>query len=67
MLQEHRTLLEPLIAAFIREHDNDPKQCLAALSSITSIKKELDGLKDPDVTLTLCEIQDVSTPISAVP
>jgi len=59
---EHRQMLEPLVTAYLKQYDNDPKQCLAALSSITSIKAELDKLQDPDLTLSLNDLSAFNAP-----
>ena len=58
MQAEHRKMLEPLVTAFLQQYDNDPKQCLAALSSITSIEADLDQLRDPDLTLSFQQVSE---------
>src|SRR5437899_3121034 len=43
---EHRQLLEAMVAAHIQQHGNDPQQCLAALSSASAIRRELERIAD---------------------
>ena len=51
---EHRQLLEPLVEAHIRQHGDDPQQCLASISSFDALRSELAGLRDEQI--------DASTP-----
>ena len=50
---EHRDLLEPLVAAHLKRHDNDAEKSLAALSSVVSVQRDLGQLADPDVAASL--------------
>lgn len=45
----HRDLLEPLVAAHIREHGNDPQQSLAAISSARSLSVHLEAIADAEI------------------
>ena len=56
MQLEHRNILEPLIEAYLKQNDNDPMQCMAALSSLTSIKADLDQFKDPELTVSFQQV-----------
>ena len=40
---EDRSALEPLIAAHVRRHGSDPQQSLAAISSVDSLRRDLNG------------------------
>jgi serine/threonine protein kinase len=41
---QHLALLEPLVQAHIEAHNNDPQQSLASLSSVSSVRDELESL-----------------------
>jgi serine/threonine protein kinase len=41
---QHLSLLEPLVQAHIEAHHNDPQQSLASLSSVSSVRDELESL-----------------------
>jgi tetratricopeptide (TPR) repeat protein len=41
---QHLALLEPLVQAHIEAHHNDPQQSLAAISSVSSVRDELESL-----------------------
>src|SRR4051794_14494026 len=42
-------LLEALVQRHLGMHGNDPQKSLAAVSSIKSVRQDLEGLADPDV------------------
>jgi eukaryotic-like serine/threonine-protein kinase len=46
-------LLEALVTEHLRLHDDDPEQSLAALSSIGSVRHDLDRLGDADLQASL--------------
>ncbi|WP_435011979.1 protein kinase domain-containing protein (plasmid) [Tundrisphaera lichenicola] len=45
--------LEVLVAEHLKLHDDDPEKSLAALSSIGSVRRDLDQLGDPDLQASL--------------
>lgn len=49
----NRSLLEPLVAAHLRQHNNDPQQSLASLSSVSDVVSELTRVQDLELTATL--------------
>ncbi|ADG69269.1 Serine/threonine protein kinase-related protein [Planctopirus limnophila DSM 3776] len=53
MTVEHHKMLEALINALLQQHENDLHKCLDALSSISSIREDLDQLQDPELTVRL--------------
>jgi serine/threonine-protein kinase len=54
---EHHALLEPLVDAHIRAHGNDPQRSLVALSSVSSVRRELSQVADPDVQISLAAVR----------
>src|SRR4051812_34715892 len=46
---EVRDLLQPLVAAHLRQHDGDAEKSLAAISSAAEIKRDLAGIVDPQL------------------
>jgi serine/threonine-protein kinase len=48
-----RTLLEALVEEHIRVHDGDPERSLASVSSIGSVRQQLDRIADPDIQASL--------------
>src|SRR5581483_9124600 len=55
---EHRAMLEPLVKAHIRAHHNDPRQSLGAVSSIGSVREELEQLADHDLHASLARVSE---------
>src|SRR5204863_4292531 len=53
---EHRSLLEPLVEAHIRQHGDDPQQSLASISSFDALRSELGDLGDEDVGASIAII-----------
>jgi serine/threonine protein kinase len=51
--EEDRSLLIPLVARHIDNHDADPEKSLAALTSIGSVGEDLQSLDDPQLKATL--------------
>lgn len=63
---ERQLLLEPLVAEHIRQHANDPQQSLATVSSVDSLRHDLNALADPDIEASLVSIpQRLSTALSS--
>ena len=50
---ELRQLLQPLVAAHLRQHGDDAERSLASLSSIHSARGDLEQLGDPDLQASL--------------
>ena len=47
-------MLEPLVEEHIKQHGNDPEKSLASVSSVgSSLRDELEQIRDPDVQATL--------------
>lgn len=53
LTEQDRQLLAPLVARHLQNHDGDPRQSLAALSSIGSVADELRSLDDQQIEATL--------------
>jgi serine/threonine protein kinase len=53
---ERRALLDALVAEHLRQHGNDPHQSLAAVSSASSVRAELQRIADPDVHASLAHM-----------
>jgi hypothetical protein len=56
---ERRALLEALVQEHLKQHDNDPEKSLAAVSSIKSVRQDLEQIADADVQASLaqCRLQ----------
>jgi serine/threonine-protein kinase len=50
---EHRELLDGLVAAHLKLHDDNPEKSLAAISSLGSVRADLGQIADPDVQASL--------------
>ncbi len=48
---EHQKMLEALVDALLKQHDNNLQRCIDALSSIKTIRDDLDQLQDPELTV----------------
>jgi serine/threonine protein kinase len=53
---DQRTLLEALVQEHLRLHNNDPEKSLAAVSSIKSLRRELESIADPDLHASLAVV-----------
>jgi WD40 repeat protein/serine/threonine protein kinase len=60
------TLLEALVQEHLKQHSNDPEKSLAALSSIGSVRDQLQNLRDPDVEATLTHLTKGETELSTI-
>jgi serine/threonine-protein kinase len=60
---EYLQLLDAMVAAHLQAHRNDPAQSLAALSSLSPVRDDLQALSDPDVQASLARTG--STPTDA--
>jgi serine/threonine protein kinase/formylglycine-generating enzyme required for sulfatase activity len=54
--QGRYALLDPLVEEHIRQHGNDPRQSLAALSSAGSARQDLGQVADPDLQASLAHV-----------
>ncbi|HUY34672.1 MAG TPA: SUMF1/EgtB/PvdO family nonheme iron enzyme [Pirellulales bacterium] len=48
-----RQLLDALVAEHLKQHGNDAEKSLAAVSSVGSVRKDLERIADPDVRASL--------------
>lgn len=64
---EHKDLVETLVAAHLKQHDNDPEKSLAALSPLVSVHQDLEQLDDDDVATSLGHVRAVHVPAARVP
>jgi serine/threonine protein kinase len=53
---ERRALLEALVQEHLKQHDNDPEKSLAAVSSIKSVRRDLESIADPDLHASLAMV-----------
>jgi serine/threonine-protein kinase len=53
---ERRTLLEALVQEHLKQHDNDPEKSLAAVSSIKSVRQDLEQIVDSDLQASLGQV-----------
>jgi WD40 repeat protein/serine/threonine protein kinase len=53
---ERRGLLEALIQEHLKQHDNDPRRSLAAVSSIRSVRQDLQQIADADLQVSLMHV-----------
>jgi serine/threonine-protein kinase len=58
---EHLQLLDALVAAHLRAHGGDADRSLAALSSVGSIRQDLQAVADPDVQASLARTRSATT------
>lgn len=56
LLEEHRRLLEPLVDAHVKRHNNDPAQSLAALSSAGGGAEALRSIQDHQLQESLMHV-----------
>src|ERR1700682_3359764 len=49
LAEDKRALLEALVQAHLAQHGNDPEKSLAAISSVASVKNDLEKIADADV------------------
>src|SRR5262245_7446481 len=56
LLVEHLALLEALVQAHLKQHCNDPKESLAALSSVGTIREVLQQIADPELKASLVHV-----------
>src|SRR5262249_12694166 len=54
--REHHLLLEAMVQAHLKQHDNDPQRSLAAISSLRSVRHDLLQIADADVQASLAHL-----------
>ena len=60
--RNRHALLEALVHEHLRQHGADPEQSLAALSSIGSMRKDLEQLADSELTASVAHVSVAQTP-----
>src|SRR5262245_32584212 len=53
---DRRALLEALVEEHLKQHNNDPQQSLAAVSSLGSVRQDLRQIGDGDVQASLLQV-----------
>jgi serine/threonine protein kinase/Flp pilus assembly protein TadD len=56
---ENRALLEPLVEQHLKEHGGDPQQSLVAISSVGSVRDDLQQIADPELCASLAHVSAV--------
>src|SRR5262249_19655205 len=59
--EARRALLEALVAEHLKQHGGDPEASLAAVSSLGSVRDELERFDDPDLQASLAVAASQST------
>jgi serine/threonine-protein kinase len=54
--EEQRVLLDALVQQHLKKHGNDPEKSLAALSSVGSLRQELEQIADPDLQVSAAHV-----------
>ncbi len=63
---QRRSLLETLVAEHVSQHNNDPEKSLAAVGLGYSIRKQLDALGDPAISMAAARLH-TSAPMARPP
>jgi serine/threonine protein kinase/tetratricopeptide (TPR) repeat protein len=66
LVPDRHTLLEALVQEHLKQHSNDPEKSLAALSSIGSVREQLQALKDPALEATLSHVTRKEAELSTI-
>jgi serine/threonine-protein kinase len=53
---EHHALVEALVQAHLKAHGDDPQRSLAAVSSVSSVRRDLEQLGDADLHASLAHV-----------
>ncbi len=53
---DNRDLLDALVQRHLALHDNDPEKSLASLSAVSSVRRQLQAVADPDVQASLTRL-----------
>jgi formylglycine-generating enzyme required for sulfatase activity/tRNA A-37 threonylcarbamoyl transferase component Bud32 len=56
LAEDEHALLEAMVRKHLEKHGNDPEQSLAAVSSIRSVRQDLQQIADPDVQASLAHV-----------
>jgi tetratricopeptide (TPR) repeat protein/tRNA A-37 threonylcarbamoyl transferase component Bud32 len=56
LTSERHALLEALVQEHLKQHGNDPQQSLAAVSSLGSVREELEQIPDPGLQASLVHV-----------
>ncbi len=64
---DRHALLQALVQEHLKQHQNDPQQSLAAVSSVASVKKSLEQIADPDVQASIVSLPNASASREASP
>jgi hypothetical protein len=59
---DEHALLEALVQKHLQRHGNDPVQSLAAVSSLGSVRQQLNGIADPDLHACLAHVSAARPP-----
>ncbi len=59
---DRRALLDALVAEHLKLHDNDPQKSLAAISSINTIKEDLEHIDDTGLQASLRTMSTIAAP-----
>ena len=53
---DRHTLLDALVVAHLKQHDDDPQKSLAAVSSVSSVRNDLQMIADANVQASLMQL-----------
>src|SRR5436309_4797965 len=53
---ERHALLEALVQEHLKQHDNDPQKSLASVSSLGSVREQLEHISDSDLHASLARV-----------
>ncbi|HEV3416720.1 MAG TPA: protein kinase, partial [Pirellulales bacterium] len=59
---ERRMLLEALVGEHLKLHDNDPEKSLAAVSSVGTVRADLQKIDDPELQASLMRMPTAAAP-----
>jgi serine/threonine protein kinase/tetratricopeptide (TPR) repeat protein len=57
LLPERRDMLEAMVCEHLKVHDDDPQKSLAAISSVSSVRKDLEQIADADVQASVGHVR----------
>jgi WD40 repeat protein/tRNA A-37 threonylcarbamoyl transferase component Bud32 len=58
---ERHVLLDALVQEHLKQHSNDPEKSLAAVSSVGSVRDDLERITDPDLQASLAAVTSAGT------
>jgi hypothetical protein len=53
---DEHAVLDALVQKHLQRHGNDPQRSLAAISSVGSVRRDLEQVADPDVHASLAHV-----------